>query len=137
MKEEFLVSIIIVLVVGYMYEKQKIDQHRMSLIHPQSLLHKLNLSSGSLYLSDWSAATDESLLISKNIKTVICLNERQKTKEEILIYHRNGIKYYHFTILDHPKAPINLLFNKCFTILQNGLQEGNVLVHCTAGISRS
>lgn len=90
---------------------------------------------GPLYLSNWEAAVDPDLLKKNNITRVICLNERHKSPDELQMYRRHDIDHHHFSIPDVPKAAIHLLFNKCEHLIRSA--PGNVLIHCTAGVSRS
>jgi dual specificity phosphatase 12 len=136
MSDELLGVVIITIIVLILYTRYKQDRNHMSLIWPQKIANQLGLEPG-VYLSDWSTAVDEAALQNKRIRTIICLNERQKNREDLLMYERNQIVYSHYTLNDVPQAPIHLLFDKCYREIEEGLQRGNVLVHCTAGISRS
>ncbi|KAF2069722.1 hypothetical protein CYY_008963 [Polysphondylium violaceum] len=49
----------------------------------------------------------------------------------------NMYKYLHIDIIDTPSAELYQYFEKTFEFIEKGRQEGNVLVHCFAGISRS
>lgn len=40
-------------------------------------------------------------------------------------------------IEDKPNSPLNKHFDETFEFIDKNLKEGNVLVHCQAGVSRS
>lgn len=90
---------------------------------------------GGLFLSDWSSSVDPKLLRKNHITRIICLNEREKTEDELQMYRRQNIDHHSFYIQDVPDAPIQLIFNRCEDLIKRA--RGNVLVHCTAGVSRS
>lgn len=121
-----LIAFCIAAIIAVVILKFKDEQKKISKIQP------------GLYVSDWWSATNEALLRRQKISVVICLNENRKTREDEDAYQRLGIRHYHFTIPDHPRAPISLLFAKTFRIIDDELsQGGRVLVHCQAGVSRS
>lgn len=103
-----------------------------SLIYENKYGHKL-------YLGDWYASIDRAALILHKIKSIICLNDNVKSRADLKMYEELGIKHYYFNISDHPSEDTRMysFFDKCLEILDNDLKTGNVLVHCTAGISRS
>lgn len=91
-----------------------------------------------IYISNWETSVNHHLLKKYNIKTIICINyERKKTQKELINYQNFGIAHYYFSLPDKPNAPIKLILPTTNKIIQSGLANGNVLVHCTAGISRS
>lgn len=45
--------------------------------------------------------------------------------------------YQKFEILDVPETDITQYFEDCFDFIAEGIQRGNCLVHCNAGVSRS
>jgi len=49
----------------------------------------------------------------------------------------NMYKYLHIDIIDTPSSELYQYFEKTFEFIEKGRQEGAVLVHCFAGISRS
>ncbi|XP_076326866.1 dual specificity protein phosphatase 19-like [Tachypleus tridentatus] len=52
------------------------------------------------------------------------------------IYEQEFI-YKRINILDLPETNIITFFDECFYFIDRGRQEGGVLVHCNAGVSRS
>lgn len=102
------------------------DQMKMSEVYP------------SLFVSNWVSATDEDLLRRRGITVVICLNTHFKSYAEMERYQRLGIQHHHFPLPDLPSAPIFLIFDQTFHLIDAELRRGGrVLVHCRAGISRS
>ena len=47
------------------------------------------------------------------------------------------VKHLWIVVSDHPREDISVFFPSTFTFIDQHIQEGNVLVHCQAGISRS
>ncbi|XP_013784671.2 dual specificity protein phosphatase 19-like isoform X2 [Limulus polyphemus] len=45
--------------------------------------------------------------------------------------------YKRINIFDLPETNIRIFFDDCFYFIDSGRQEGGVLVHCNAGVSRS
>jgi len=90
---------------------------------------------GGLYIGDWTAADDIQTLVSKNINYVLTgLPESIASKPE---YVKNGIRQMVVSAEDMPNFDMSPHFDKAFEFVENGLRNGNVLVHCAAGISRS
>jgi protein-tyrosine phosphatase len=91
-----------------------------------------------LYVSNWNAATDEALLRRRGITRVICINQKDKTPEDLKKYQRLGIDHHQYYLPDRPGAPIGLILNQTFRLIDEEIRRGGrVLVHCRAGISRS
>lgn len=88
-----------------------------------------------IWVGDWASSCDKWFLRRNNIKTIICLNQRKKDPAILTWYQDNGIKHVYVQIDDVPCAPIEQYFYP-LALEINGT-EGNVLIHCTAGISRS
>ncbi|CAK74287.1 unnamed protein product (macronuclear) [Paramecium tetraurelia] len=85
-----------------------------------------------LWLGDFTAALDRTLLESKSIKTVLTI----ATGLDIA-YREPGINHKVYHILDSETANIGRLFQDTNTQIIEGLKRGSVLVHCAAGVSRS
>lgn len=45
--------------------------------------------------------------------------------------------YKKFDILDEPGTEITQYIEECYDFIEEGIQRGNCLVHCNAGVSRS
>ena len=45
--------------------------------------------------------------------------------------------YKNVEILDDPSTNIRIFFEGCFDFIDDGRQEGCILVHCNAGVSRA
>lgn len=52
-------------------------------------------------------------------------------------YYESKFIYKNVEILDDPATNIRLFFDGCFDFIDDGRQEGCILVHCNAGISRA
>ncbi|CAD8098242.1 unnamed protein product [Paramecium sonneborni] len=89
-------------------------------------------SGNVLWLGDFTAALDRTLLDSKGIKTVLTV----ATGLDIS-YREAGINHKVYHILDSETANIGRLFQDTNTQIIEGLKKGSVLVHCAAGVSRS
>ncbi|CAD8166101.1 unnamed protein product [Paramecium octaurelia] len=85
-----------------------------------------------LWLGDFTAALDRTLLDSKGIKTVLTV----ATGLDVA-YGEPGINHKVYHILDSETANIGRLFQDTITQIIEGLKRGSVLVHCAAGVSRS
>lgn len=91
----------------------------------------------SIFISDWYGSLDINQLTKNNIKYVLCLNyENKKTDEDIDLYNMMGIEHKYIMVKDRPYANIIIHFNDIIKFLQNEY-KGNILVHCSAGVSRS
>lgn len=55
-----------------------------------------------------------------------------------LLYFPGEFTYKHVYIDDLPSTDITVFFDECFLFINDVIKaEGNVLVHCMAGVSRS
>ncbi|XP_013778636.1 dual specificity protein phosphatase 19-like [Limulus polyphemus] len=84
-----------------------------------------------LFIGSQDVAEDLNLLHQMNVTHILNVATGvPNVFEEEFIYKRIGI-------LDLPEANIRMFFDGCFQFIDDGLQEGGVLVHCNAGVSRS
>lgn len=74
-------------------------------------------------------------LKKNNIKTVICICDRKKTSTDMLIYDCLNIKHHFLDSMDLPHVDMSLIFKQTLKIINE--RDGNILVHCWAGRSRS
>ena len=92
-------------------------------------------NTGGLFIGDWTAADDIKTLVSKKINFVLtALPHSIAQKPE---YVQNNIKQLVVSADDMPSFNMAPHFDLAFEFISNALQNGNVLVHCAAGISRS
>lgn len=99
---------------------------------------KLDCISKCVYLSDWRSATDEDLLANHKISAIICVNNLFKSPEELSIYKKLGILHFHINAEDSEYVDLKKWFAKTIEIMEYYVSRNkNILVHCTAGISRS
>ena len=84
-----------------------------------------------LYLGNIIAANDEKIIIKHNIKTIITI-----MSDDVKNKYKN-IEYIHFFLYDDPNENIDKYFSLVYNIIEKQKLEGNILIHCHAGISRS
>ncbi|CAK86471.1 unnamed protein product (macronuclear) [Paramecium tetraurelia] len=84
----------------------------------------------SLWLGSLKAAKNSCLLRQNNIKTVITVANNITLKIE-------NFKHHIFSIEDSTSFRIIDYFQQINEVIDEGLRNGSVLVHCMAGISRS
>lgn len=91
----------------------------------------------NIYLGNWNSAIDKKILETNKIQSILCLNDSMVPEDIVNYYNENNISYKYIKIDDHSSCNIKKYFNECIDFLDLGCIKGNVLVHCTAGISRS
>lgn len=106
-------------------------------------VNKIDHVFGNLYISNWMCSINEELLKKYNIKYVLCLNkENKKSAETLQMYQNLGISELYIEIDDRPEENIKQVFNTAYKFIESSLNpdgtpKGNVLVHCSMGVSRS
>ncbi len=90
---------------------------------------------GGLYLGNYETIQDSLFLTQHKITHVISLTKYHK----LFLNHINeyNIEHLALEIDDDEESDILCLFEKTGEFIQKGLKEGNVLVHCIGGVSRS
>ena len=92
----------------------------------------INMVCDGLYISDAEAASELSIIEELNINRIISLgNEKEAKKYK---YFEN-IEYLKIVVDDVDNENIGKYFAICNKFIS--LDEGNVLVHCHKGVSRS
>ena len=91
-----------------------------------------------IYISNWESATDETLLKTHNIKAVLCINNINKKSKELSTYKKLGIQHYQVDADDAEHVDLKRWFAKTNSIIEHYVaRDQKIVVHCTAGISRS
>lgn len=105
-------------------------------------VNKMDHVFGNIYISNWACSIDEKLLQQNNIKYVLCINkELKKSDKDMELYQKLGITTLYIEADDHPTVPIRDIFDTAYKFIElsltNDKPNGNVLIHCSMGISRS
>lgn len=90
-----------------------------------------------LFLTDLLAMSDEDIVIDNGISTIIYIGTEKKGNRLLNFYEENSIKNYFYELKDRPDSNIYDILDDTYEKISNGLDDGNVAVHCVAGISRS
>ena len=89
-----------------------------------------------MYLGNWYDSTSEAKLKYNNIKCILTLNQNNEhTEAERNMFARLGIRYKYIRIQDSLDANILPHIDASIQFIKKC--ESNVLVHCSAGVSRS
>ncbi|KAH7890705.1 protein-tyrosine phosphatase-like protein [Phlebopus sp. FC_14] len=95
----------------------------ISLVHPPSV-----------YIGPCSAASSKSILAANSITHVLSVGASPAHKID-------GVTYHRISLSDSPSSSITKVCDSACTIIQTALKSkantGKILVHCSAGISRS
>lgn len=98
----------------------------------------MNQITKNLFIGSWQDSVDPQQLIRNNIKYIVGININNKSQNNLDLYKKLNIKYMHITENDTPPTNIFKHFTKTNEFINNAiLQDKNVLVHCTMGISRA
>lgn len=89
-----------------------------------------------VYISSYREAMDEELLRSNNIRSIVCIMDEDMPNDTLDMYSRLNIKRMFIEMCDSPLSNIRSHFS-CIIDFIKGNPEGNLLVHCFAGASRS
>ena len=92
---------------------------------------------GNLYIGNFAAAQDIKKLLKLNIKYVLSCMEKELLTTLQIKYQENGITQKILEGSDVPHHDISKHFPAGYDFIEMGLEQGNVMVHCFAGISRS
>ena len=103
-----------------------------------SYARKIDHVKHGVCLSNWESATDENLLKENNIHAVLCINNIPKQSHELKLYKKLGIQHFQINAEDSENIDLKKWFEKTNIIIEHYVAHGKkILVHCTAGISRS
>lgn len=90
----------------------------------------------NIYLGNWRDSIDEAKLKYNNIRCILTLNKnKEHTETDRNMFARLGIRYKYIRIQDSLDANILPYIDESIKFIKEC--DGNVLIHCFAGISRS
>ena len=90
---------------------------------------------GSIHLGNWQSVKDLTFLKTHKITHIVTALPKNICEMKDLT--KLGIVQYQVPCDDSPEFDINPFLHPTADFIQVSLQQGNVLVHCAAGISRS
>lgn len=97
---------------------------------------KLDHIIDNIYLGDWRDSIDEEKLRANSIKCILTLNKEYRHNEKNMdIFDKLGIQQKYIEIYDSVFSTITPYLEESVEFIKKC--SGNVLVHCTAGVSRS
>jgi protein-tyrosine phosphatase len=101
-------------------------------------LFKMHELYKGLFISGIYPATSRELLSTNSIDIILRVNDIQIQDYVRDMYNELGIQYYHIPMQDEDSYHISVHFNTTNKLIFDALKNGKkILVHCTAGISRS
>jgi predicted protein tyrosine phosphatase len=98
------------------------------------------IPSTPLLLSDWRSSLQFDQLKRLNVGMIVCLNDKMKGRDIIIAYSELNILHHHFELYDHITEAIGGYLEPIYQALLDfeAREPGRrILIHCTAGISRS
>lgn len=128
-----MVILIIVAIIVFIVAISKRDFNKIRDIN------KLDHVIDNIYIGNWYDSINEKKLLDSNIKAIITLNgsyENIHTDDDVKMFKRLGIINKRININDNAKSDIKQYFKECIEFIEKHKNK-NILVHCTAGISRS
>lgn len=99
-------------------------------------LVKLN-NKNNIYISDFNTSKKIYDLNNNNIKYVLYIGNQKKKQKVYDNYIKNNINYSFFELDDDENAKLTDILDETYNLINDNLKNGNVLVHCQAGMSRS
>jgi hypothetical protein len=84
-----------------------------------------------LYLGDIRCASNLQILQEHKIKYIL------NVTDDIPFFFKNNFEYARIPIKDNPAVNISFFFNHSSSYIENRIRDGNIFIHCYAGISRS
>lgn len=84
-----------------------------------------------LYLGDIRCASNLKILKLHKIKYIL------NVTDDIPFFFKNNFEYARIPIKDKPEVDVSVFFNHSSSYIENRIRDGNIFIHCYAGISRS
>lgn len=109
-----------------------------NMMHRFKYMLRMSQITNHIFLSNWNISQDFNKLEKNNIKTIITINTVYKPQSILDKYKENGITHHMIELDDNHNENIEKYFESTSNIIQKSCdKKENILVHCTAGISRS
>jgi protein-tyrosine phosphatase len=127
----FGVVVVLLLLLGVLMQASIPDQYET--VPPE---YHLDHIIDNVFLGDWRDSVNEIKLRRNGVKGILTLNKEYKhNDEEKKMFKAIGIKLKYVELYDSHESNISQHFDDCIKFIKS--VPGPVLVHCTAGISRS
>ena len=94
-------------------------------------------STGNLWQGNLKAAKDIEALKTAGITNVLSAVVYQDAEELFQPYKSAGIKQLHIECIDNDGQDLSKEFKNTCLWVEKALKQGNVLIHCFGGVSRS
>ena len=96
-----------------------------------------NNKKGSIYLGDINSIQNKCFLKNKNISHVLSLVNKEKDAYEFEIIKKLELNHLLIAADDSPDYDLKQNFHKTSDFINKSHKNGNILIHCYAGVSRS
>jgi len=99
---------------------------------------KMDKITDKIFITSYETSLKIDVMKEYEIKTIIYISEQRKLNNVLTQYKENNIDHHYFECEDRGSENIHKFFSKVVNIIESKKNsEGNILVHCMAGISRS
>ena len=99
--------------------------------------NKNEKNKGSIYLGDINSVQNKEFLKNKKITHVLSAIYKEKDSYEFDLINNLNLNHLLIPADDSSNFDLKANFHKASDFIYNSIQNGNVLVHCYAGVSRS
>ena len=107
-------------------------ENQNEIVSPDSFTMK-----GGIWLGNIIAAEDILFLKAKNITHVLTAIPTIQAQSLVQLYKNNGIKHHIVDSMDICTQDMSPYFPESCEFIAEALKNGNVFIHCMAGVSRS
>lgn len=136
--DNIILKIFLLIIYTFIYYRSKIISTCNNLFFQMSYIiteYNGQYYQKKIYLGNWTSSKRHNNLKNHNIRYILCLNTKNKGNKTLDMYKRNNIIHKYINIKDSSSSNLSIYFDECYNFIDNA--KGNVLVHCTYGVSRS